>query len=82
MKESQQQLSDIRRRLSESEIQSTFSGTLLQDTLYSISIIQHRHSRTETQLSIARRALSDLQESAVDAPKFKDQANARRAERD
>ncbi len=77
-----QQLSDVCRRLSESETQPTFFGARLQDTLNSLSIIQHQHSHTETQLSIAQRALSDLQEFAVDAQKFKDRANALRAERD
>jgi hypothetical protein len=50
--------------------------------LNSLSVIQHQHSRRETQLSIAQRLLSDLQEFAVDAQKFRDKANALRAERD
>jgi hypothetical protein len=79
--ETKQQLSDVCIRLSKSETQSKISGAQLQDTLNSLSKIQHQHSRTATQLSIAQRALSDLQVFAVDAQKFKAEANARRAER-
>jgi hypothetical protein len=80
--ETKQQLSDVRRRLSDSESQSKISGAQLQDTLNSLTAIRLQHSRTETQLSLAQRALSDLQEFAVDAQKFKEEANVLRAERD
>ncbi len=79
--ETKQQLSDVCRRFSESESQPKISGAQLQDTLNSLAVIQHQHSRTETQVSIAQRALSDLQEFAVDAQKFKEEASALRAER-
>jgi hypothetical protein len=75
-------LSDVCRQLFESKTESKVSGTQLQDTLSYLSLIRYQHSRTETQLSIAQRALSDLQEFAVDAQKFKDEATALRAEQD
>jgi hypothetical protein len=64
--ETKQQLSNVRRRLSNSESQSKISGAQLQE-MNSLTAIRLQHSRTETHFSIAQRALSDLQEFAVDA---------------